>query len=134
SVILITTRSNHVANNISGARFVLQGLNEHESQSLFQQICGSTLASTSANNKQDKEWEIVKDCGGVPRTIVVKATLMNQILHKEGGQIVDVERELLEQLKFIYYDDLPTYQKLCFAYCSLFPEDYLIDAERLIQL
>jgi leucine-rich repeat protein SHOC2 len=112
----------------------LQGLNEHESQSLFQQIRGSTFASTSANNKQDKGWEIVKDCGGVPHTIVVKAALMKQILDKEGGQIVDVKRELLEELKFIYYDELPTYQKLCFVYCSLFPEDYLIDAERLIQL
>jgi hypothetical protein len=131
-VILITTRSNHVANNISGARFVLHGLNEHESQSLFQQIRGSTLASTSANNKQDKEWEIVKDCGGVPRTIVAKALLMNQIL--EGGQIEDVEEELLNELMFIFYEVLPTHYKLCFAFCSMFPEDYLIDAERLIQL
>ncbi|PNX69833.1 disease resistance rpp13-like protein 1-like, partial [Trifolium pratense] len=42
--------------------------------------------------------------------------------------------EILQILKFIYYDDLPTCQKLCFAYCSLFPEDFIVDAEGLIQL
>ncbi|MCI35319.1 CC-NBS-LRR resistance protein, partial [Trifolium medium] len=102
-VILITTRSNHVANNISAARYVLKGLNEHKSGLLFRKICGSTFASTSANTKQDKEWEIVKDCGGVPRTIVAKALLMKQILD-EGGQIADVEEELLKELMFIYYE------------------------------
>jgi len=136
--ILITTRSNHVANNISGsaARFDLKGFNEKDSQSLFQQIRRSASASTSTstNNKQDEELEIVKDCSGVPLAIIIKAVLMNKILDEERGIIEDVEREFLKELKFRYYEDLPTQYKLCFSFCSLFPENYLIDAERLIQL
>ncbi|AES95702.1 putative P-loop containing nucleoside triphosphate hydrolase, leucine-rich repeat domain, L [Medicago truncatula] len=136
--ILITTRSNYVADNISVARYVLKGLNRHESQLLFQQIRGQT--STSTNNKQDNiEWELVKDCGGVPLAIVTVAMLMKN--QSAGGvsilaadQIAEVERKFLQELKFMYYKDLPMLHKLCFAYCSLFPRDYLIDAERLIEL
>ncbi|CAL5188436.1 unnamed protein product [Lathyrus oleraceus] len=139
SAILITTCSHHVANTLAGfaSRFVLKGLNEHESRLLFQQIRGTT--STSTNNKQDIEWEIVKDCGGVPLWILIIATLMKN--HSGGGdlileakQIADVETKFLQEVESIYYDYLPTHQKLCFALCSLFSSDYLIDAERLTQL
>ncbi|CAL5188438.1 unnamed protein product [Lathyrus oleraceus] len=134
TAILITTSSNHVANNI-GARHVLklQGLNQEESWALFMQIHGPITSTKKEQSNDEHQREIVRDCGGVPLLIVIIATVMKK--HSDGGGD-DAEwiPEVLQMLKFMYYDNLPTYKKLCFAYCSLFPEDYLIDAERIIQL
>ncbi|XP_045813952.1 disease resistance protein RGA2-like [Trifolium pratense] len=137
---LVTTRSNHVANNIAAVHVLkLQGLNQEESWSLFQCVNEpiiSTKKEQSTNESESKlepEWEIVRDYGGgVPLLIVIIAMVIKKNHSGCGGD--DWIPEALQMLKFIYYDDLPTYQKLCFAYCSLFPEDYLIDSERLIQL
>ncbi|PNY15325.1 CC-NBS-LRR resistance protein [Trifolium pratense] len=134
--ILITTRSNKVAHKIA-ARHVLrlQRLNEEESWSLFQHIHGpitSTKKEQSTTEPEpEPERENVRDCGGVPLLIVIIATVMK---HHGGGGGDEWTLEALQMLKSIYYDDLPNYQKLCFAYCSLFLDDYLIDAEKLIQL
>jgi len=140
TAILVTTRSNHIADKIASRHVLkLQKLNQEESWSLFQQIHGPITSTKKAQRTIEPEskpeseqgWEIMRDCGGVPLLIVIVATVMKK--HSGGGGDEWI-REALEKLKLIYYDDLPTYQKLCFAYCSLFPEDYLIDAERLIQV
>ncbi|KAK2373758.1 putative disease resistance protein RGA4 [Trifolium repens] len=133
TAILITTRSNHVANNIGAGHVLkLQGLNQEESWSLFQHIHAPITSTEKEQSTIELEREIVRDCGGgVPLLIVIIAMVMKN--HSGGGRD-DWILEATQMLKCIYYDDLPIYQKLCFAYCSLFPEDYLIDAERLIQL
>ncbi|PNY11115.1 putative CC-NBS-LRR resistance protein, partial [Trifolium pratense] len=140
----VTTCGNQVAINIAARTIVvlkLQGLNQEESWSLFQcvnELITSTKKEeqTSTNESESKpepEREIVRHYGGgVPLLIVIIAMVIKKNHSGCGGD--DWIPEALQMLKFIYYDDLPTYQKLCFAYCSLFPEDYLIDSERLIQL
>ncbi|WJX56295.1 hypothetical protein P8452_41965 [Trifolium repens] len=130
--ILITTRSNQVANNIAATHVLqLQGLNQEESWSLFLHVLQSRIASTNIEQsiiEPESKREIVRDCGGFPLLIVILASTMMY-----PGDY-DRIQEALTMLKIYYYEALPAYQKLCFAYCSLFPEDYLIDAERLIQL
>ncbi|XP_045813961.1 putative disease resistance protein RGA4 [Trifolium pratense] len=135
---LVTTRSNHVANSIAAAAgghvLNLQGLNQEESRSLFQCV--------NEPNTVEPEPKILKDCSGVPLLILMIATLIKNRGGESTMQEVaaatlteeDVERKFLPELEFFYYGNLPTHQKLCFAYCSLFAEDYLIDADRLIQL
>ncbi|CAJ2646737.1 unnamed protein product [Trifolium pratense] len=103
---------------VAGHVLKLQGINPRESRALFDFITGSI------------EHEIIIDCGVVPLLIVITATIV--MSNNSGGD--DRIPEILQILKFIYYDDLPTCQKLCFAYCSLFPEDFIVDAEGLIQL
>ncbi|TKY70077.1 putative disease resistance RPP13 protein 1 [Spatholobus suberectus] len=131
--ILITTRSNFVANKIAGGGtvkpYALQGLNEDESWSLFNQIRGQG----SSNINEDVEREIVrKYCGGVPMKILTVARLIN--CYESPLSEAVLKEEFLHELKFTYYDQLPMHQKLCFVYCSLFPQDHEIDAKRLIHL
>jgi len=145
SAILITTRSKIVANNINatirskniasnGINFtyfkphVLKGLNEEESWTLFQSIRGDAI------KEEEMERKIVMDCGGVPCWIIFTAKFMK---YRSGVAEADasvLKEEFLKMLKFSYYDKFPRLQKTCFAFCSLFPRDHLIDVGRLIRL
>lgn len=132
--VIVTTRSNFVANRIAENGTVklkpraLQGLNEEESWYLFQKIRGQGLRKIN----EDVERRVVREyCGGVPMKIIATARLL------EGQDSPDLEilkKEFLREIRFTYYDELTTQQKLCFAYCSLFPQEHEIEAGRLIHL
>ena len=47
--------------------------------------------------------------------------------------MVPSENKIMSTLK-LSYGHLPTHLKQCFAYCSLFPEDYELEIKRLIWL
>nr|KYP66451.1 Putative disease resistance protein RGA3 [Cajanus cajan] len=130
-VILITTRSNFVANKIGGKvkPYALQGLNEEESWSLFQQIRGQG----SSDIKEDIERKIVRGyCGGVPIKVITVARLIN--CYETPFSEEELKEDFLQELKITYYDHLPMHQQIRFVYCSLFPQDHEIDAERLVHL
>ncbi|AES95717.1 putative disease resistance protein RGA4 [Medicago truncatula] len=152
SAILITTRSKLVANNItvslSNYRLrhettrpdtvfttfkphVILGLNEEESLSLFWKVRGQS--SSIIDMKKEMQRKMVMDCGGVPFLIIFKAIFVNN--HCADLAVADLNKEeFLKELKVRYYDKLPSPQKFCFEFCSLFPQDHLIDVERLIHL
>jgi len=145
SAILITTHSKHVANSInttirskniaSNANsftyfkpHVLKGLNEEESWSLFQSICGNDI------KVEEMEKKIMKDCGGIPFWIILTAELTKyqRGVTEENANVL--KENFLKILKLIYYNKFPRLQKMCFSFCSLFPRDHLIDVGRLIRL
>ncbi|XP_027360330.1 putative disease resistance protein RGA4 [Abrus precatorius] len=122
--ILITTRSNPVtAATVKAHTVQLQGLNEEDSWSLFHEILGS-----SSNIKEDTKRGIVKNCGGVPEAIIITAKWSNS----RGSPVAKEQVSALPKLH--YYLQLPSHQKLCFSYFSLFPRDHLFDSEILIHL
>ncbi|MFQ6651368.1 hypothetical protein Gotur_023723, partial [Gossypium turneri] len=87
---------------------------------------------------------IVKHCAGLPLAIVVLGGILatkNYSLNK-WQKISDNVKSYLkrgknqgpEDVLALSYDDLPPYLSPCFLYLSHFPEDYMIDVDRLIQL
>ena len=109
---------------------VLLGLNKVESWSLFLKICGQNSSKLDyVIVKEEIEQKIMKHWNGVPFLIIFTAMFLN------NRDVKDLTKEeFLRELKVRYYDKLPGLQKKCFSFCSLFPQDHLIDVESLIHL
>ncbi|TYJ39086.1 hypothetical protein E1A91_A04G041800v1 [Gossypium mustelinum] len=88
---------------------------------------------------------VVKECAGLPLTIVVVAGTLkgedNPLIWKNAlgelkeriGKVEGVEAEVIERLKFSF-DHLKDKQaKHCFLYCTVYPEDFEIEMDELIE-
>ncbi|KAJ3693769.1 hypothetical protein LUZ60_009249 [Juncus effusus] len=147
SKIIITTRSENVA-ALSGAAksCKLDVLSYDHCWNLFYR-----RAFTSESEKNDKDLsrigrEIVKKCGGVP--LAAKSLGYTMRLKKGVDAWLEVrdsdiwwfeekngssfKTAMLPLLKLSYYF-MPSYLKLCFVYCSIFPKGSEIRKNDLIQ-
>nr|XP_043627400.1 putative disease resistance RPP13-like protein 1 [Erigeron canadensis] len=84
---------------------------------------------------------IVKKCGGLPLALKAMGRLLrtktneeewNDVLNSEIWDLESVD-EIVPALRLSYHD-LPAYLKQLFAYCSLFPKDFVFDKEKLVLL
>ncbi|XP_050260788.1 disease resistance protein RGA2-like [Quercus robur] len=143
SKVVITTRTKLVAHITSPmSQYSLKGLSEDQSWSLLEQMAFEEGQETIKTNFKAIGMDIVKKCKGVPLAIKIIGRVLN---HKkteaEWSYIKNIELTKVPKLKDgimpvlkLSYDHLPPHLKCCFAYCSLFPKDYLIDKLTLIQL
>ncbi|KAL7090254.1 hypothetical protein ACP275_12G029200 [Erythranthe tilingii] len=85
---------------------------------------------------------IVKKCGGVPLAIKALGSLMrfksdeSEWLAIEGSEIwhlSDDENGILPALR-LSYDNLLPQMRQCFAYCCIFPKDYVMQENQLVEL
>ncbi|XP_075646575.1 putative disease resistance protein RGA1 [Castanea sativa] len=143
SRIVITTGIKKVVDITSPvAIYNLNGLFEDQSWSLFKQIAFRKEQETNTLRLEEIGREIVLKCQGVPLAIksvgsvlrfkekelewlYVKNNMLESVTQQESG--------IFAILK-LSYDHLPAHLKSCFAFCSLFPKDYIIDKVTLIQL
>ncbi|XP_034899579.1 putative disease resistance protein RGA4 [Populus alba] len=136
---IITTRSDTIANLTSKIPLALKGLSEKDSWSLFSNKAFGTGQESNYIDEKIKK-EIVERCQGVPLVIKAIARLMSM---KDRAQWLSfIKQELPHRVKDdniidtlkLSYNPLPSYMKHCFAYCSLFPKGHKIDVKSLIRL
>ena len=143
SRIVVTTRSRTVA-SIMGTVLVykLKGLSGDD--------CLSVLLKWAFNERDYEKYhnlvnigrDIVRKCGGVPlaaRTLgsLLYATIDERewlsVRDSEVWELVQNENDILPVLR-LSYDQMPSYLKQCFAYCSLLVKDQVINKRKLIYL
>ncbi|KAB2006320.1 hypothetical protein ES319_D11G336300v1 [Gossypium barbadense] len=122
----------------------LKCLNDQQCWELFQKIVFPQTGNKTGEEIKELGENMVKHCAGLPLAIVVLGRILatkNNSLN-EWRKISDNVKSHLkrgknqgpEDVLALSYDDLPPYLRPCFLYLSHFPEDYMIDVDRLIQL
>jgi hypothetical protein len=142
SKIVVTTRSHKVARVMApGPIHELIGLPEDDCLVLFLK-----WAFVEGEEKQYPKLveigkQIVKKCSGVPLAVRTLGSLLYSkteerdwisIRDNEIWKLEQKEDDILPALR-LSYDQLPSYLKQCFAYCSLYPKDFRYDNIELMQ-
>ncbi|KAK1274144.1 Disease resistance protein RPM1 [Acorus gramineus] len=140
SKIVYTTRSDVVASSLAREEFIfkLKPLKENEAWELF---CKRAFPGSCPSELEVLARELVKRCEGLPLAIVVLGGLMFskktvsdwKKIHSSVFSLMIANQRVKDILK-LSFDDLPYQMKNCFLYCSVFPEDSLIDKDKIIRL
>ncbi|KAF2307893.1 hypothetical protein GH714_033168 [Hevea brasiliensis] len=86
--------------------------------------------------------EIVRKCKGVPLAVITLGSLLYSVTDEREWEFIrdneiwkleQKEDDILPALR-LSYEHLPSYLKRCFAYCSIFPKDYIMDDIELVYL
>ena len=144
SKILVTTRSTRVA-SIMGidSPYFVEGLKDDESWELFESIAFKMGEEKMHPNLVAIGKDIAKMCKGVPLVIRTLGRVLCYKNHQESHWLsiknnknfilLGDKNDILPVLR-LSYDNLPIHLKQCFAYCALFPKDYIFKRKELVQL
>ncbi|PIA35141.1 hypothetical protein AQUCO_03600063v1 [Aquilegia coerulea] len=146
SRILLTTRKEDVASYADARKlpYRLRFLSEAESWDLFcRNVFPEDAGSDFSPYLEKIGREIATKCEGLPLALVVLGGLLSS-KKKYPSEWQDLLTNITTQLREgknkistifdLSYTDLTYNLKSCFLYCSLFPLDFEIPAEKLIQL
>ncbi|XP_017979926.1 PREDICTED: disease resistance protein RGA2 [Theobroma cacao] len=135
SKIIVTTRSTKVAATMGvHSPFLLKGLNEEQSQDLFEKVA---FEGRQIDPKLGQIGKVVaQKCKGVPLSIKCLGGLMRQKPDEKYWLFVQENEiwnndDVLSVLRLSYIQ-LPSNLKQCFAFCSLFSKDSRIYKDELI--
>ncbi|XP_054791090.1 putative disease resistance RPP13-like protein 1 [Prosopis cineraria] len=142
SKILITTREKHIAKVIMRSRYIhcLEPLQDEYPWKLFANHAFSDQCIDPELESIGRK--IVRKCGGLPLAIKTLGSLLgtkpalqywDAILKSDIWSLPEEESNIIPSLRLSYHY-LPSNLKRCFAFCSIFPKDYLIEKDVLIQL
>ncbi|CAA0814957.1 Disease resistance protein RPS2 [Striga hermonthica] len=144
SKVMFTTRSAEVCAQMDADRTLrMEFLGEDESWKLFYQKVGDVATLDSPKIRSHAK-DIVRKCGGLPLALVSMGRAMaNKRTEEEWRYAVDVLREtpseirgmedIFALLKFSYDKLDSDTLRSCLLYCSLFPEDFSIEKEQLVE-
>ncbi|XP_034899063.1 putative disease resistance protein RGA3 [Populus alba] len=145
NAVVVTTRSKKVA-AMMGTSLGIQHepgkLSDDECWSIIKQKVSRGGGETIASDLESIGKEIAKKCGGIPLLAKVlggtlhgkQAQEWRSILHSRSWNSLDANKKAFRILRLSFdYLSSPTLKK-CFAYCSIFPKDFKIEREELIQL
>ncbi|KAK3417379.1 hypothetical protein EUGRSUZ_H03126 [Eucalyptus grandis] len=143
SKILVTTRNQSVveATGTKSSIYYLKVLPEDKSWDLFKKTAFEDEEESLKQKLEQIGRDIVKKCGGVPLAIKTIGNLLYAKKEKEWLYLKEHEFSkidmlnpgIIEVLK-ISYDHLQPRLKHCFAYCALFPKDFVFNKQDMIQL
>ncbi|KAF8038060.1 hypothetical protein BT93_B0804 [Corymbia citriodora subsp. variegata] len=143
SKILITTRLTLVAEITGTARpHFLDGLSDSASLKLLMQLAGRKIEEIQDSDMLAIGKEIVRKCSGVPLVIRTVGSLLSfkntrpEWLYFKDHELPEVSQrdDNIRDVLRLSYDHLPSHLKQCFAFCSLFPKDYEMDKQTLVDL
>ncbi|XVE80871.1 hypothetical protein DITRI_Ditri15bG0015800 [Diplodiscus trichospermus] len=144
STILVTTRSANVA--------IVRDTppeNRYHLKSLKDDVCWDIIRNRAFQNSsisselEDIGRDIARKCGGVPLVAnIIGGTMSNNrdidewVSLRDSSQWGSLEKnEGIVHVLRLSFDRLPSSSlKQCFAYCSIFPKDFSIQKDQLIQL
>ncbi|XP_027335667.1 putative disease resistance protein RGA3 [Abrus precatorius] len=143
SKILVTTRSEIVGKTMTASTFYpLKGLTEEESWSLLKNIAFEDGYKGVNQNLETMGKDIAKNCKGVPLAVKTLGGLLRgqneesewkDVLCGDFWNLCEEHDSIMPILK-LSYRNLSPEMRQCFAYCSLYPKDWKIYKDELIQL
>ncbi|KAJ6858332.1 disease resistance protein RGA4 isoform X1 [Populus alba x Populus x berolinensis] len=145
NAVVVTTRLEEVASMIlktcPGSQHEPWRLSENQCWSIIKQKVNGGGGASMASDLESIGQEIAKKCGGLPLLANVLGGTLSQMETQEWQSILNSKiwesrdgNEALHILR-LSFDHLSSLSlKKCFAYCSIFPKDFKIEREELIQL
>ncbi|KAF5193017.1 Disease resistance protein [Thalictrum thalictroides] len=144
SKIVFTTRSEVVCRHMEADKIIRIGsLSWEASWTLFQKNVGRNVLSSDSDIRRLAE-EVAKECRGLPLALItIGRSMANKktrhewehaisVLKNSAAEFPGMGDDVLPLLKFSY-DYLPNdCVRLCFLFCSLYPEYFEIEIEKLI--
>ncbi|XP_030442398.2 disease resistance protein RPS5-like [Syzygium oleosum] len=146
SKVVFTTRSEQVCDQMAAEKtFKVQCLMPEEALELFENNVGKPNVHSHPNIPELAK-DIVRECKGLPLALITVGQAMAgrkdphewkhalTTLRNNPYKLSDMVDEVYHILEFSYNSLNDSTAQLCFLYCCLFPEDYPIITDELIEL
>ncbi|PRQ53260.1 putative P-loop containing nucleoside triphosphate hydrolase, leucine-rich repeat domain, L [Rosa chinensis] len=144
STILVTTRKQEVAKMMgaNSSMIYLDKLSDRDCLALFNSIAFLDRKEDEAAGFGAIGEEIVKKCKGLPLTAKTLGSLVRYkktrkewryVLNSKIWELEEVKEQVFRPLLLSYYDLAPAVKR-CLLYCAIFPKNYNLKKDNLIEL